>query len=277
MSLPSRVSLFLALLLLPGFRGDLRAQPLADSMAVQFFPTEQLFPRLLADGTTHQLGIAKDLHSRRWLGSIGALRPVFQFSLGTVVLQAGIGATVQTSILRKSPHLQVVTVDFFVDVPVDIRLSRVLTLRTGYGHYSAHLADDGIELFGRSSINYAKDYIRLLSAYALPVLGGFVYGGGRMDFHTLPETQKHWVAQFGGEVGNITILPNVNLYGAFDCRLKEEAAWRSTQSYQLGVKLFERPAGRARIAYTLRRGIDDRGQFYTSETDLSLFGVFVDF
>jgi hypothetical protein len=106
----------------------IRAQALPDSSIVQFFPTQHLFPRLLADGTSHQLGVSKDLHSRLWLGTMGAQRPLLQLSLGSCDLQAGIGATVQTSFLRTSPLLQVVTVDFLVDFPVDIRLSP-LTIR----------------------------------------------------------------------------------------------------------------------------------------------------
>jgi hypothetical protein len=248
-----------------------------DSSGVSFFPAHRIFPALTADGTAHQLGIAKDIHSRRWLGSIGAMRPVFQVSFGTIDIQAGIGATVQASILRKSPLLQVVTTDFFVDFPVDVRLTPSLTLRTGYGHYSAHLADDGIEQLGIPSINYAKDYVALLSAYMLPFAGGFVYGGGRMDFHTLPETTKHWTVQCGGEFGNIALLPRIILYGAVDLRFKEEAAWRSTQSYQLGLKFFEEAFGRLRITYTYRTGVDDRGQFYNQSAHLSLLGAYFDF
>ena len=101
------------------------AQMPADSSVVQFFPAHSLFPRLLANGTTHQLGVAKDLLSRRWLGAIGALRPLVQLSTDSFDLQAGIGATVHTSFLRTPPLLQVVTVDFVVDFPVDIRLSPI--------------------------------------------------------------------------------------------------------------------------------------------------------
>jgi len=253
------------------------AQMPADSSGLQFFPAHSLFPRLPADGTAHQFGVAKDLHSSRWLGAIGAQRPMVQLSTGSFDLQAGIGATVHTSFLRKPPLLQVVTVDFLVDFPVDIRLSPSLTFRTGYGHHSAHLADDGIEQLDISSVNYAKDYVTLLSAYALPGTGGFVYGGGRFDFHTLPETEKHWVLQCGCEVGTIAVLPFLSLYAALDFRFKEEAAFRSTQSYQFGAKFFDRPAGVVRVAYTYRTGPDDRGQFYRETADFSLLGLYVDF
>jgi hypothetical protein len=116
-----------------------------------------------------------------------------------------------------------------------------------------------------------------LAACALQDIGGFVYGGGRFDFHSLPEREKHWVAQWGGEAGNITVLPSLRLYAAVDFRFRQENAWRSTQSYQVGAKLFQQPTGMARIAYTYRTGIDDRGQFFRHTADFSLLGIYVDF
>lgn len=257
--------------------GGVTAQTHADSSVVRFLPDHRLFPQLLADGTAHRLGVAKDLHSRRWLGAIGAQRPLLQISAGAFDVQAGVGATVHTGFLRNPPLLRVVTVDFMVDFPVDIRLSPSLTFRTGYGHHSAHLADDGIEQLGIHSVNYAKDYVMLLFAYALPGIGGFVYGGGRFDFHTLPETEKHRALQCGCEAGNISVLPWLSVYVALDFRFREEAAFRATQSYQVGAKLFERSAGTVRVTYTYRTGTDDRGQFYRQTADLSLLGLYVDF
>jgi len=246
---------------------------------VQFsvFPQQRLFPRLLADGTTHQFGIDKDLLTRQWIGHIGAMRPVVQVSFCGRAVQLGIGATVHTSILREPQVLQVVTADFSVDFPVDISLTDALVLRTGYGHYSAHLVDDGIEILQKQSVNYAKDFITLLGSFTLPVIGGQVYGGGRWDFHSLPEESKQWMMQCGLEAGNILLWPDVRLYAAIDIKLKSEVAWGSTQSYQLGFKFFEHNNSALRIAYTYRTGIDDRGQFYREKSDFSLVGVFFDF
>jgi len=104
-----------------------------------------------------------------------------------------------------------------------------------------------------------------------------VYGGGRFDFHTLPETKKHWVFQVGCEAGNIPVLPWLSLYVALDFRFREETAFRSTQSYQIGAKLFERSTGTVRVTYTYRTGADDRGLFYRETADLSLLGFSIDF
>jgi hypothetical protein len=270
------MSVLLALALLPW---PLRGQsPDTTRGPVQFsaFPQQRLFPRLLADGTTHQLGIDKDLLTRQWFGHIGVLRPVLEVRFDGHAVQAGIGATVHTSILREPGVLQVVTADFSVDFPVDIKLSETLVLRTGYGHFSAHLVDDGIEILQKQSVNYAKDFVTLLGAFTLPVIGGHIYGGGRWDFHSLPEESKHWVLQAGLEAGNVHLWPDVRLYAAMDLKLKSEVAWGSTQSYQLGIKFFERSGSALRVAYTYRTGFDDRGQFYHEKSDFSLVGVFFD-
>jgi hypothetical protein len=173
--------------------------------------------------------------------------------------------------------LEVQTVCFFVDFPVEIKFSEKFSIRTGYGHYSAHLADDGIEALKIQPINYAKDYIPLFAAYNVSIFNGWIYGGLRFDTYTIPEQNKHWNFQFGGEFGNFEISNNIKFYGAIDIKIKSEAGWATTQSYQIGCKLIEIKSHTVRIAYTYRTGIEDRGQFYKNKTQLSLFGVFFDY
>lgn len=247
-----------------------------DSGAVRLLPAGRIFPRLHADGMLHRLGIAKDLGSRSWAGTVGGERPVLGFSLGSVEIQGGIGASVHPGIVRHPPLLQVVSVDFVVDFPVDIRLTPALTLRTGYGHISAHLADDGIEILGLPSINYAKDYFRLLAAHELPLPGTFLYAGARWDFHSLPATDSHWMLQCGAETRPLSFGAGICLYAAVDLRFRQEAAWRATQSYQAGLLLDGAGGSALRIAWTLRTGADDRGQFYRSVSTASLLGLFLD-
>jgi hypothetical protein len=247
-----------------------------EPISVRVLPEERIFPRLHASGFAHQIGIAKDLSSRRWFGDIGGERPLVELTVGPVTIQAGVGATVHAGILREPPLLQVVTVDFVVDLPIDIRITPALSLRTGYGHFSAHIADDGIEILGIHSINYAKDYISLLGAYRFAPADGVVYGGGRYDFHSLPEIGKHWIGQIGGEVHPISLFAGATVYAALDLRFKEETAWRSTQSYQAGVALSGRSGASVRVAYTYRTGGDDRGQFYRETSSAHLVGVYID-
>jgi hypothetical protein len=239
-------------------------------------PEERIFPRIHASGQAHQLGIGKDLDSRQWFGDIGGERPLFELSGGPVDVQAGIGATVHAGILRKPPLLQVVTVDFVVDFPIDIRITADLSVRTGYGHFSAHIADDGIEVLSLRSINYAKDYLTLLGCYRFGEQHAMLYAGGRYDFHTLPVVDKHLVAQVGGEIQPVQLFEGCRLYAAVDFRLKEETAWRAIQSYQAGCMLSGPAATAIRVAYTFRTGSDDRGQFFDRTLTASLFGVYID-
>jgi len=251
-----------------------RASAQDDSLTL--FPGSRVFPRLLADGTAPGISLNKDLRTRTWIGGIGGLAEVLQYRTGVWTFQAGLGANVYASIIRKPKVLEVVTADFYVYIPLDIGIGERFSLRTGYGHYSAHLADDGIEMLQLHSINYAKDYVPLLGAYRLPEIGGFVYGGMRIDYYTIPETNSHWVAQAGMEAGNVSLTPWLRAYAAIDVRFKSEVAWASTQSYQIGLKIGTEPFHAVRLAFTIRTGIDDRGQFYTDRVTRHLLGAYLD-
>ncbi len=242
-----------------------------------WFPDQPLFPRLVADGTGQQMSLSKDLESKRIVGSIGGLQRLFETTLANCPLQFSVGATVYGNFIRQPDVLDVVTMDFFVDLPVDIRLSNDVTIRTGWGHYSAHLADDGIEALGRHSINYAKDYIPLFIAYTVSGIRGFVYGGARIDYYTIPERNGHVVVEGGSEFADLAIGSGMSVYGAIDIKIRQEISWGSTQSYQAGIRMITMGSHVLRIAYTFRTGADERGQFYNQPLTSSLIGVFLDF
>jgi len=256
---------------------SLTAASQEDSSATwRLFPSPRVFPKFSADPTAPGISLNKDLRTRLWLGGIGGLSPILQWSHDDVTVQVGIGASVFMSMNRKPRILEVLTADFYVYIPLDIQVGKRLVFRTGYGHFSAHLADDGIEILGLHSINYAKDHIPALCVYKLPEIGGFVYGGVRIDYYTIPEKNRHFVLQTGGEAGNWRLTNWMSAYAALDLRFKSENGWATTQSYQAGVKISSFPAGALRIAFTVRTGIDDRGQFYQSRLTTLLFGVYLD-
>lgn len=179
--------------------------------------------------------------------------------------------------LVKTPgHLEVYTVDYRVDVPVDIRFDR-LALRAGLGHISCHFADDAIELYGKRSIQHVNDYVTLAGAYDVALIGGYVYVATNYSYGTQPVQHRPWLLQAGAHFGNIVVHELVALYGAVDVRVKQEVGWGSTRSLQLGARLFPHEARGVRFAYTLRMGFDDRGQFYLNTTTLNLLSIFVDF
>jgi hypothetical protein len=244
---------------------------------VVVFPTSRLFRPINADGIAHRFGVSKDFTSALIYGCLGGQIPLIEVRFSGIAAQFGPGATVLTSIVKRPRLLEVVTVDFLVEFPVDVQISQRVTLRSGYGHFSAHFADDGIEIQQRSSINYAKDYVMLLGSYSLPEADAIVYSGGHWNFHSLPGEDRNWTAQVGAEAGNLEVLPSCFAYAAVDVRLKSEVAWASTQSYQCGVRLFPRGDRAVRVVYTFRTGIDDRGQFFRERTALHLVGVYLDF
>jgi hypothetical protein len=188
-----------------------------------------------------------------------------------------LAATVYATLYRKPDVVEVHTACFFVDFLFDIQISEYLTLRTGYGHYSSHLVDDGVDKLQISAINYAKDYIPLVAAYRIIDPNIWLYGGIRFDTYTIPEYQKRWNMQFGIQGGNFLITKDIKLYSALDIKFKSEASWGSIQSYQVGLKFFESFSNALRIAYTYRTGLDDRGQFYKEHVKLSTLGLYFDF
>jgi hypothetical protein len=245
--------------------------------AFEFFPDARLFPRIDADGTAQQFSLSKDMLSRRWIGSIGGSRYIVQWNPGTLEIQAGVAATVYASLIGRPSILEVMTVDFFVDFPVEIRLDDHFALRTGWGHHSGHLADDAIEVAGLTAINYARDYVTFCGSYTAGDAGGFLYAGGRLYYYSIPEKGPQYLAELGGETPEIRLSPLLGLYAAVDIKLKSEVAWATTQSYQCGVRILQRSASALRFAYTYRTGIDDRGQFYNQRTTTSSLGIYIDF
>jgi len=247
------------------------------SPGVVLFPRERIFPKFLADGSVEQFSLAKDAMTRRIIGSIGGIQRLFQFShpSGTAI-QVGAGATMYGSFIRSSGQLQVVTADFYVDFPLEFRFSSRFAVRTGWGHYSAHLVDDGIEQLGLASINYAKDYIPLFAAYDIPSISLTMYGGVRIDYFTIPERSAHSLFQVGVQGVDLPVSSWGHIYGAVDIKIRSEVNWGTTQSYQVGLKFLEQGSSGFRFAYTYRTGIDDRGQFYQNRATVSLVGVYFD-
>lgn len=262
-----------------------QSDPLNDSLSnhsvkkprKEWFPAERIFPKFFADGTAQGFSLNKNAYTKRWIGGIGGILRFYQINYDNLTVQIGLGATVYASLIRRPDVLDVQTAGFFVDLPVEFRFSKRFALRTGYGHYSAHLVDDGIEALKLHSINYAKDYLPVYAAYQFDENGSWVYGGFRFDTYTIPEYHKRWNIQAGIEGGNYEITPGIKLYGAVDIKFKSEVAWATTQSYQVGLKLLEKGARAVRLAYTYRTGIEDRGQFYKNRIKLSLVGVYFDF
>ena len=242
---------------------------------VDFFPGKKIFPAFVADGLAHQLSLSDVTDNRDWIGAVGGSVPVVQVGIRQIEMQASVAATVFSRLLKSPGHLIVHTVDYKVDFPVDVRLS-ALALRLALGHVSAHFADDGIEQLGEKSIQYVRDYVSFSIVHDIPVMGGHVYVSTDYNYNTAPVQHKEWLVQLGTEFGNLLVANYARLYGALDIKVKEEVSWGSIQSYQIGVKLFERDNHSLRVAYTLRRGFEERGQFFDRRATVNLVSIFID-
>lgn len=211
-----------------------------------------------------------------WIGAIGGSVPALQWKTGNVTIQASLATTIFNRLVKTPGHLEVYTIDYKVDFPIDFRLSD-LSLRFALGHISCHFADDALELFGKRSIQHVNDYFTIAAAYDISAIQGYVYGGFNYSYGTQPIQNRPWLFQWGADFGNIQLVEDVTAYGALDVKVRQENGWGSTRSIQLGFKLFARDNIRLRVAYTLRTGFEERGQFYLTSTTMNLISAFLDF
>lgn len=235
----------------------------------------RFFPAFRADALAHQLSLSRVTDNRDWIGVIGATIPLLQLNARPAI-QAGVGASVFNRILKTPGHITVSTVDYKVDFPIDVRL-KLLTVRVGYGHISSHYADDGIEQLGKASISSVKDYVQTGVIMEMPEILGRFYGQAIYNYHNEPDPDRRWTLQVGIEGGEVALISFLTMYAAADIKVKEEVGWGSTQSYQIGVVLFERERYGLRFAYTHRRGFEERGQMYSEKVNANVLSFCIDF
>jgi len=243
---------------------------------VTLLPDTALFPTFCADALAHQLSLSRVTDNREWIGTVGTSLPIAQMETGDLVLQAGVGATVFSRLIKTPGHITVSTVDFKIDLPLDLEVNGV-KFRMGYGHISSHYADDAIEQLGRTSISSVKDYVMFASSRSVGLIKGSIYAAVTHLFHNEPEVDKKWQFQIGALVAEVRLLDRLLAYGAVDIKLKQEVGWGTTQSYQAGVKLLARDQHGVRLCYTLRTGLEERGQLYNQRTTANLLSIVLDY
>jgi hypothetical protein len=246
-----------------------------EDSTVQFLPGTKLFRRFTADALGHGISVSRIVNDRDWIGTIGASVPLVTVRPpGEIELQFSAAVTTFNRLI-KPPGLTVYTIDYRVDIPIDARMGS-LAVRFAYGHYSCHFADDGIEIIGKRSIQSLKDFLWMGCTYDIAPLGGHVYAAGYYFYNNYPRMDKRWQFQGGIEGGNVTLADFVKAYAAIDLKFKQEVNWGTTRSFQLGLRLFQRSSYGMRVAYTLRQGFDERGQFFDKTEDASMFSLFID-
>jgi hypothetical protein len=147
------------------------------------------------------------------------------------------------------------------------------TIRFGYGHMSSHFADDGVRLLVPLQRNVVKDYLLMGFARTEHSIGATVYGVVQWNYHALPYADKHWMIQFGMNSVDVPLSRWLSAYAAGDVKIREDVSWGTTRSIQFGISLAGVSSRVIRIAYTLRSGFDERGQFFDIRTTFNLLSI----
>ncbi len=254
--------------------------PAQDSSFVTLLPKKNFIPSFTASGTEHRLSYAKHLNNGSFFAGIGGSMPtalVRAFGLECLVTVSG---TVYTTLVSAGVKFQVTNADYYADVTFDIPLSDQTVIRLGSGHTSHHLVDDAVASLGQSAvINYARDYLQLFVVQQLPLMRGFVYGGTyyNRSFLINVHRDEQFLFQLGADGGNLPLTGPLELYGAVDLKFRGEVNFGSTQSYQIGIRARDELFRAARLAYTYRTGMEERGQFYNQRSTTQSIGMYFDF
>ncbi len=252
------------------------ATAFSQDLSIEVFPQNKIYEKYFADAVSHQFSLSKHLESREWFGNIGANIAIFDVGLYGHAFQLSAAATVLNTIIKTPGHIQVYTVDYLVDFYADSKITEKLTGRFVFGHLSAHYSDDGIIELNNFPISYVRDYVGLHAQYEVPEINGKIYAGGFYNFHNEPVLDKHSTYQFGFD-GGYLLFGNLLLYTAVDIKIKSEVNFGTTQSFQAGLRFPVNGFISARIAYTHRRGFEERGQIFNQKDIKNSIGLFLDF
>jgi hypothetical protein len=247
---------------------------------ITLVPDTLFIPSFTADGTAHRLSYTKDLGSEAFYAGLGGSFPAAIVRAAGLECLVTVSGTVYTTLVSAGVKFQVTNADYFADVTFDIPVAPATVVRLGSGHTSHHLVDDAVLAPGGAArvINYARDYYQLFVLQRVEAMRGFVYGGAYYDHSYLENVRNdgQFLLQFGGDGGNIPLYGPLELYAAADVKLRGAVNYGSTQSYQLGIRA-RNPFGRsARLAYTYRTGMEERGQFIRSRATVQSIGLYFD-
>ncbi len=248
--------------------------------SLEFLPSKQIAPLFTANATEHRITISKIFEVNNFTGGMGGRFPLALATYKGITGQLNIASTGYVHLRRTPGHLQVETIDFFVDVFADIILDKEWTMRTGFGHTSQHFVDDAFEILGyKNSINYVRDYFKFFILKKVDILNGFFYAGAYYNYHFVIDapTKNKMIYEFGSEVLNTNLTNAIILYLAFDIKIHGELHYGTTQNYQIGIKMGEEFGNTFRVAYNYRAGLEERGQFYNQRIRWNTLGLYFDF
>lgn len=254
----------------------LTSTSICQNFNLKLFPEKKIFQKHYADAISHQVSLSKHFESTQWFANIGVNIPVFDLGLFYYDFQISASTTIFNTIIKTPGHIQVYTVDYLVDFYIDTKFTDNLNGRFIFGHLSAHYSDDGIVELGNNPISYVRDYIGISGQYILHQLNGKVYFSGFYNYHNEPPRNKHSTFQIGFDAGYY-LIQSLKVYFAFDLKVKSEVNNGTAQSFQMGIIFPSRDKINFRLAYTHRRGFEERGQLYNLKDIKNSLGIYIDF
>ena len=259
-----------------------------DKVEFSLLPMRHLFPVWSANSTAHRISASKIIENSNYIGSMGGVFPLILATQDEKAVQVSIASTLYTELDRPPKHLQVINVDFFVDLFVDLRVNESLLLRSGFGHTSQHLTDDAFELLGYGhSINYLRDYFQLFGMFKTEAIKGFVYGGAYYNYkfktqaagkYDVPDDAPNpMIYEIGTEITPFQVEASTFVYAGFDIKVRGEANFGASQNYQIGIKHVNEFGRTIRFAFNHRAGLEERGQFFVLHNTFNTFSLYFDF
>lgn len=251
-----------------------------NKFSLELLPSKHIAPLFTANTTEHRITISKIFEVNKYIGGMGGRFPLALAKYEGITGQLVIASTGYVHLRRTPGHLQVETIDFFVDFFVDIVLNKEWTIRSGFGHTSQHFVDDAFEILGyKNSINYVRDYFKIFVLKKTDILKGFLYAGTYYNYHFIinTPTKNKMIYEFGGEVLNTNLTDVIIIYVACDIKIHGELHYGTTQNYQIGIKIGEEYGHTLRLAYNYRTGLEERGQFYNQRVRWNTLGLYFDF
>lgn len=252
--------------------------------AIHLFPDSHYVNTFIADAHAHKMGIETIELTRNLHASFGGSFSVFEFILANVPMQASFGGSVHFD-LRPSGQTHIVSSEYYIDyfiLDVFIKEKAIgdfsIASRFVSGHTSHHLSDTWIDDEQPPvAIHYARDYVRLFVVCAKQKEAKLYIGADYAYIFTIDRRiQKPWTFQAGGEAAFLSLTEKIVAYAAVDCKIKQEAAFTATTSYQAGIKMPMNHNRTFRIAYQFRHGLDERGQFFPQHRTLSTIGFYIE-
>jgi hypothetical protein len=242
-----------------------------------------LFPRLVADPRQAQTTavyyrLAGEDMADVALGDTWGLRRWYFGESGDTAVQADVEGMGYSQFKLSRGVNEFETIDFFANVPVEIRRGP-LSGRFTLFHESSHLGDDYIRSTGNTGSRYSVEGVRQVVSLDL---GRFlrVYGGGGYLLHRVPNIPGGSL-QGGFELVSADLRvspPHARLYVAQDFQSKEYVGWNVNSNTEAGVRLgYDGVRRQLRLHVGHFQGHSPFGQFRDERVSYNSLGASFDF